>query len=186
MNISEHTQASFSDRTSAGQLSQSQALANWRLKDVVHDVKTSAYCGPTAVAAITGEPISVVRDAYRFAQYGRRWIDFARRPPVMGTTQIETASVLRLFGFQGYWEFKPHKPTLAAYLASRKGAPRTNPTAIFLTGHVVAVRGWEFCDTFTDGMVVDADDAPRRRKRVMSVFVITGQTTPKSFPQKPV
>lgn len=170
--------------TSAKSLPKSQSLANWGLKDVIHDVRTSAFCGPTAVAAITGQPISAVRDAYRFVRFEHRWIGFPRRPPIMGTTSEELASVLRLFGFDGHWEYHTDKPTLAAYLKARQGYCRTHPTAVFFGRHVVAIKGWEFCDTFTDGQVVEADDAPHRRKRVRAVFVITEQIAPKTFPRK--
>lgn len=35
-----------------------------------------------------------------------------------------------------------------------------------------------FCDTFSKGVVIDADNAPGRRKRVQKVFVITGRIRP--------
>ncbi len=55
---------------------------------------------------------------------------------------------------------------------------RTHPCVVHVTGHWVAVSGWVFCDTFSKGQVVDADQAPGRRKRAKDVFVITSRCPP--------
>jgi hypothetical protein len=148
-----------------------------KLFNVVNDTKSRAWCGPMAVAAITGSPVSLVRDCFRLARYGKHWIDRPRSPPVRGTTDHEVTLAMRSLGFHGHWQDVDGAPTLAAYLESREGQLRSHPTIVHLTGHYVAVSGWLFCDTYTKGEVVDADDAPGRRKRVKRVFVITRRAT---------
>lgn len=154
------------------------------LRDVLNDTTSRAFCGPTAVAAITGAPVSLVRDAYRLVRNGPSWTDMPRAPAITSTRFHETEKVLRLLGFAGSWQPVAGSPTLAAFLEARSGIVRTHPCAVFVTGHVVAVSGWQFCDTFTKGIVVEADDAPRRRSRVKRVLVITTRIPPSTIPRK--
>jgi len=159
-------------------VSATPAIKTSYLHDIINDTKSRAFCGPTAVAAITGEPISRVRDCYRLVRYGSGWVNRRRAPPIMGTRLVETEKVLRLLGFAVSWQKVTDAPTLAAYLDNRTGMQRTYPCAVRVTGHLVAVSGWLFCDTFSKGQVVDADAAPGRRKRVTDVLVITGRIPP--------
>ncbi|MBU2145849.1 MAG: hypothetical protein KKD02_05840 [Alphaproteobacteria bacterium] len=174
--------ASASTLTLAGD--RQPSLEGHPLRDVRNDTKSRAFCGPTTVAAITGALISEVRNGYRLVRHGPSWINMARAPAIMSTHHLETEKVLRLFGFTGSWERVEGSPTMAAFLKARRGAMRTHPCAVFVTGHVVAVSGWQFCDTFSNGEVVEADDAPRRRARVKRVFVITGRIPPATVPRK--
>ncbi|MGY5811706.1 hypothetical protein ACXHXG_28880 [Rhizobium sp. LEGMi198b] len=154
------------------------AIRTGYLHDVVNDTKSRSFCGPTVVAAITGEPISRTRDCYRLVRHGADWTSWKRAPAIMGTQLWETEQVLRLFGYTGTWHNVLGQPTLAAYLEARTGVQRTHPCIVLVTGHYVAVAGWLFCDTFSKGQVVDADNAPGRRKRVQKAFVITRRITP--------
>lgn len=156
----------------------SDSLERFPLRDVVNDTRSRGFCGPTAVAAIVGQPISLVRDAFRLVRDGRNWINRDRAPVIRGTSRSDVRTVLELFGFTGHWHSIGHRPTLAAYLDERTGLARTHPCIVGLTGHWVALSGWQFCDTFSKGQVVDADIAPRRRARVRSVFIITGHCVP--------
>lgn len=149
-----------------------------RLHDVVNDTKSRAFCGPTAVATITGEPVSRVRDAFRLVRHGAGWTEYDRAPSITGTRDYEVQRVLRLFGYVGSWRRIAGQPTIAGYLEGRTGVERTHPCVVHVTGHWVAVSGWVFCDTFSKGQVVDADEAPGRRKRVKNVFVITSRCPP--------
>lgn len=154
------------------------AIVPGRLHDVVNDTKSRAFCGPTAVAAITGEPVSRVRDAFRLVRHGAGWTEYDRAPSITGTRDYEVQRVLRLFGYVGSWRRIAGQPTLAAWLEGRTGVERTHPCVVHITGHWVAVSGWVFCDTFSKGQVVDADQAPGRRKRAKDVFVITSRCPP--------
>ena len=155
-----------------------KAIVQGRLYDVVNDTKSRAFCGPTAVAAITGEPISRVHNCYRLVRHGSGWVYRRRSPLIKRTNLAETEKVFRLLGFAVSWQKVKGKPTLAAYLENRAGEQRTHPCAVRVTGHLVAVSGWVFCDTFSKGQVVDVDAAPGRRKRVTDVLVITGRIPP--------
>lgn len=148
------------------------------LRDVRNDTRSRAYCGPTAVAAITGAPISMVRDTYRLVRFGREWVHRPTAPGIVGTTYDEAEKVLRLLGFVGVWRHVDGAPTFAAYMQARTGIERTHPGILFVTRHAVAVSGWQFCDTLSKGRVIEADDAPRRRKRVRKVFVVTARIPP--------
>lgn len=147
-------------------------LATHKLRDVVNDTKSRPFCGPTAVAAITGAPISVVRDAFRLARYGRKWLSMPRSPAIKGTWPSEVTAVLSMFGYIGNWAPVSGRPTLARWLDERKGVTRTNPCIMEVTGHVVATSGWQFCDTSSSGVVVEATEALGRRARVRAVFVV--------------
>jgi hypothetical protein len=162
----------------------SPSLEGHPLRDVVNDTRSRAFCGPTAVSAIAGAPVSLVRDAYRLVRYGPRWVEKPRAPSITGTTYYETEKVLRLLGFAASWQPVAGSPTFGAFLETRSGGVRTHPCAVFVTGHVVAVSGWQFCDTHTKGAVVEADDAPRRRARVKRVLLITGRVPPSDIPRK--
>ena len=165
-------------------VNQQPNLEGFHLRDVVNDTRSRAYCGPTTVAAITGMPISLVRDAYRLVRHGAGWVTRPRAPRITGTYWHETEQVLRLLGFTGSWQIFDSAPTFAAFMEKRVGKTRTHPCAVFVTRHVVAVSGWQFCDTFSKGIVVEADDAPRRRARVKKVFVITGRLPASIIPRK--
>lgn len=154
------------------------ALASWSLRDVVNDTKTRPFCGPTAVASITRQPISVVRNAFRLVRHGKDWVNFRQSPPIMGVSIEELEATLRLFGFGGSWKGACPAQSLAAWLENRRGVERTNPLIVRVTGHAVAVRGWEFCDTISNGLVVDANEAPGRRRVVRDVFVIDRMFAP--------
>lgn len=160
------------------------SLEGHQLRDVRNDTKSRAFCGPTAVATIVDEPVSVVRDAFRLARCGASWVNYDRAPAIMGTTHREVEAVLQAFGFIGHWQTVRGNPTLAAFLEERNGDLRTHPTIIEVTGHWVAVCGWQFCDTFSKGQVVEAENAPRRRARVKRVFVLTGRVPPSAIPRK--
>ncbi|MDF1608271.1 hypothetical protein PZ897_08800 [Hoeflea sp. YIM 152468] len=176
MNMHLNPTAISTARTYGSDKPSDEALTNWPLRSIVNDTKTRPFCGPTAVAAITRQPISIVKDAFRLARFGKRWIEFDRSPAIMGVTLAETYHVMNTFGFGGGWESFDRAPSLAAWLETRTGIARTHPVIVHVTGHLVAVRGYEFCDTFSKGLVVDADEAPGRRKKVKDVFVVTGRT----------
>lgn len=165
-------------RTQGSEKPLDEALANWPLRSIVDDTRTRPFCGPVAVAAITRQPISVVRDAFRLTRYGEGWIEYDRSPAIMGVTMAEISHVMNTFGFEGEWESFDRAPSLAAWLETRTGLARTHPVVVHVTGHLVAVRGYEFCDTFSEGLVVDADEAPGRRKKVKDIFVVTGRIPP--------
>jgi len=156
------------------------------LHDVVNDTSSRLRCGLTAVAAITGKTLSEVRDAFRFHRFGPRWPNYDRAPSIMATRPREVEAALRLFGYMGTWRTLLNRPTVAAYLESRYGIERSHPCVVYTGGYCIAVSGWLVCDVLSRGIVIDAQDARRRRARVDHVFVVTGRVQPAhAIPSKP-
>lgn len=148
------------------------------LTAVINDTKTRAFCGPTSIAAITGQPISVVRNACRTARYGNGWRHFDRTPRVAGLRNDHLIEALRLLGYVARLEIVTGRPTLAAWLDNRTTDQVRSTIIVNVTGHYVTVSGYKFVDTFTKGQIVSLRDAPRMRKRVRRIIVITGRCTP--------
>lgn len=146
---------------------------------VENDTERKAYCGPTAIAAVSGQPISRVLDACRTVRNGNNWADECKDvPPVRGISRWVLERALRLLGYAGYWVEDAERPTLAAWLNNRTSVQHQHPCIVNVTRHFVAVAGYQFVDTFTKGQVVEIDEAPHRRKRVERVFVVTRRVPP--------
>jgi hypothetical protein len=114
------------------------------------DVKTKAFCGPTAVAAITGVPISVARNAIRQAS-GKIVTKAGKAHPVMG---VGNKAMLKAMASLG-WNVaeKWHKPagfTVKRYTldAFAKDYGDDGPFIVNVPGHYVAISAGEFCDTY--------------------------------------
>jgi hypothetical protein len=155
-----------------------------RLKDVENDEKARAFCGATAIAAITGEPMSKVKDAIRLARFGMNWVKMDRIPVVKGVYPHHAELALRYLGYEGFWVDVKNKPTLAAWLENRERMMKDYPCLVIVSNHFVAISGHTFCDTFSKGQVVDAEDAPRRRKRVERVYIIQYRVPAQEIPTK--
>jgi Protein of unknown function (DUF3102) len=116
------------------------------LRTPVYDVRSRPYCGPTAMSAVTGRPVSEIGDAIRQASgkitkaNGADW-------PIMG---VDNDSLIKAMAFLG-WNVvemgaEPTKYTLDEF-AHDHG--RRGPFIVNVTGHYVAISDGEFCDTFT-------------------------------------
>lgn len=134
------------------------------------DVKTCAYCGPTAIGVITGKPISKIIETIRMV---RGDDPNTRKKPVRGLPIWETRSTLRHLG----WFSKPvisdiKGQTLAKFLRSRPKELMNVHLLILVTGHWVVVKGRKFADSLTNGEPVFISKAPGRRKRVVRAWVV--------------
>lgn len=146
------------------------------LLPVENDTPYKPYCGPTAIATITGRPISVVLEACRRAVHGDDWPNHhVRNPKIRGLALDHLETALKAFGVVGYWRNVWHQPTLAAWLEGRTQEEFRSVAVVTVTGHYVTVSGEQFVDTFTGGRVFHIDEAPGRRKRVDHVFIVTGR-----------
>lgn len=148
------------------------------LHDAIKDTKSRLYPATCVIASITGVTTSEASDAIRQVRYGERWLDFPYTPPIKGTRGGEIEQALRLLGYIGQWRWLHHKLTLAAYLNDRTGVERDHPCVVFIGNYPVAVSGGVFCDIFSDGVVVDIDDAKGRRRKVSRVLVLTKRIAP--------
>ena len=147
-------------------------MAGGRLRDVENDTGERLYDGPVAVAAITGDPISVVEPVMReqllvFGGWNSR-----RMPNLAAVALLDVADCLERFGFVGTQTFPYPSPTLAAYLKISDAEGNRMPRVIGTTDGFVAVADNELCESATGGIVVDAEDAPARRRRVRWVFEV--------------
>ncbi|KEQ03791.1 hypothetical protein [Pseudorhizobium pelagicum] len=156
------------------------------LHDAVNTTNSRLRCGLTVVASITGKTVTEVRDAFRLHRFGARWPNYDRAPAITSTRPREVEAVLRLCGYIGHWRTLCDRPTVAAYLESRSGIERSHPCVVYTGSYCIAVSGWVVCDVFSRGVVIDAQDARRRRARVDDVFVVTGRVQPdNNIPSKP-
>lgn len=161
-----------------------EAIKTHHLHDVDNDTKSRLYSGSAVVASITGVSLSKAKDAIRQVRYGSRWLDLPRTPPIKRTSDGEIEGALRRLGYVGYWRHLPDRMTLAAYLSSRTGVERDHPCVVVLSTHYAAVSGGVFCDIFSNGIVIDIDEAEGRRKRVSRVLVLTKRIAPSTIPSR--
>jgi hypothetical protein len=125
------------------------------------------YCGPVAVAALTGvQPdyavmlIQILRDDAR---------------PVTTTYLHELAHVFQDLGYRLSVTAKLdaiNPPTLAAWERQRTRREFERPLLVALTDHWTAINGNWFADTYTSGRPVRISDAPRRRALVRAVYAV--------------
>lgn len=160
------------------------AIKTHHLHDVDNDTKCRLHSGTVAMASITGEPMSRVRDAVRLNRHGAVWVDRRRAPAITKTHDDEIESTLRLLGYAGEWHDIKGRPTLAAYLKARTGIQQSHPCVVFMNNHRVAISGELFCDVTNNGLMVDIDRAPWRRKQVHRVFVLTHRIPATPIPSK--
>ncbi len=119
-----------------------------------YDVRGRAFCGPTAIAAITGEPISVIREVIR-SQIGTKSDGTAM--PVMGisnTVLLGTMTVLkwRVINESGSTDNRLNRMDVfrfGDFLNHIQMHEHDGPYIVNVTGHYYAVDADEICDTHT-------------------------------------
>jgi hypothetical protein len=134
------------------------------LYEVSNSLDGKVYCGPMALAAITGLDTATI--VAKLKDNRRR---VSGNPTIRGTRFGELAMVASEFGWsvEHIKTFIRNPPTLAGWAKTRD---RDTAYLIAVTGHWVALKGHWFCDTRTCGVPVRFTKAPHRRKRVESVF----------------
>ena len=122
------------------------------------------YCGPVAVAALIGANVDEVIRVIQQHRNNRRQVRF--------TYHYELQHALRHFGhdLQLVADLSRNSPTLATWERERTDWDFEQAWLLIVTGHWVAVRGWWFADTFSNGSPVRIANAPRRRKRVRYAY----------------
>ncbi len=144
------------------------------LHKVNNDTCGKGYCGPYAIAAVTGHPLSVVLDTCRAIRFGSRLVMMSRPPRIGQMNKVEVSAVLSCLigGAIREWvdltSSERGAPSFAAWLNSRNRDDE-NRTAIVHIGHgrgshVVAVSGRRACDTHSRGIPVHVADIKGRRK----------------------
>lgn len=128
----------------------------------LHHVEGFAFCGPTAIAAITGQPLETVIAAVTAhrAKHGTPRRLRNRGAVVRSMFASEIAPVCEALG----WRAEEHHGacmTFAQWQRVRKQAPYV----VLVTGHFVAVSGHWFVDT-RYREPIPLTRAPYRRMRV--------------------
>lgn len=109
------------------------------------------YCGPTAMAAVTGEPLAVIRDAIREVR-GKRAAD-GDWMPITGLSNSELVNAMIRLGWLPVEKvetdnnYSRHdKFTFGNFLQVHG---YTGPFIVNVTNHYIAVSNGEVCDTHT-------------------------------------
>lgn len=129
----------------------------------------SEFCGPTAIAAVTGEDFDTIRAAIRQAS-GKLETKDGRAHPVMG---VRIEWLVAAMGFLG-WRAVEHQATdnrrnrrdifsLGDFLDAH-GKDHAS-YIVNVTGHYYAIGNGEICDTFTK-LPMDIVRFRKRRKWV--------------------
>lgn len=132
------------------------------LHPVINDTPRRVYCGPAAIAAISGRKVSAVKQAI-YATRGRY--------AIRGMTTIQLINALGHLGHPPGrildWSHKPAKQrqTLAQYISQRDHDGRE---LIVLTTHCCVIEGAWYVDNATP-TPAGLHRAPNRRGRVKTV-----------------
>lgn len=106
-----------------------------------------AYCGPTAMSAVTGERISVIRDAVRYVS-GRVETADGRAYPVTGVSNEDLVDAMQLLGWEVIAsETGNHRRDVCTLGDFLDEYGDDGPFIVCVTGHYYAVSHGEICDT---------------------------------------
>jgi hypothetical protein len=120
----------------------------------IYDVRVLPYCGPTAIAAVTGEPVSVIRDIIR-SQIGTKSNGDAR--PIMGVSREILLKTMHTLGWlviakSGDTNNRENPKDvfrLGDFLDHLQMREQAGPYIVNVTRHYYAVDQDEICDTRT-------------------------------------
>lgn len=121
-----------------------------------HDHRSKLWCGPAAIAAVTGHPTSTI---YRVVQANEK------RNRIMGMFPGELNRAMHSLGYTGKDEMHPRGMTLAQFAAAHSDKFAQHPMIVATTEHFVVLHGRRFVDNVTQDPVW-IKDAPHRRARV--------------------
>lgn len=128
----------------------------------LHSIKgKNSYCGPAAIAALTGVTTDDAARELR-AVSGRRAIKWCYTS--------ELVAALERLGYRATETRVGDNPTLARWLREREN--RGVATIVLVTGHFVAVKGNKFADNRNPDPIF-ISKAPGRRRRVKYVLTVT-------------
>lgn len=131
--------------------------------------RTRRWCGPTAVAAITGCGYDAAIDAFRQVR---------GKPTIKGVYGYEMNNVMGRMGYKlNRMESHHHMKlftcmTLAEFLRRLHPMFKDKVLLVNVTRHYVVVYNGRIIDTHTLGKIVPASKYPKRRKRVVCVHVV--------------
>ena len=128
-----------------------------------HTNKSSLWCGPAAIAAVTGYDTATIHRVARSVCNRRR---------LAGMYLSELAATLQALGAKNTLHRLSGKlPTLAQWLKAHTQTLRNKTVVLVVGNHYVTVSGRYFIDNHTVD-AVPLRDAPRRRARVRAVVLV--------------
>lgn len=109
-----------------------------------YDVRSS-YCGPTAISAVTGERVSLIKELIRMHSGKRR---------VVGVSNNALLATMASLGWRVAWGEATENRSCGRQDVYRLGDflddhGQRGPFIVNVTGHYIAVGNGEVCDTFT-------------------------------------
>lgn len=133
-----------------------------KLHPIKHDLKTVCWCGPGALATLTGHPTSYIMEVLRYV---------TRRQTVKGVSHTELIQAGELLGLR-FWPQMTRRRTLARWTAEQRDLLRAGAVVFNVSNHYVTVSGRMFNDNWTK-TPVPLKKAPRRRARVRAAWHVT-------------
>lgn len=139
------------------------------LYEIHHDNKSKLWCGPAAIAAVTGHPTSVITALLREIRGG----------PVKGIHNYQLIDAMRRLGYAPKQQVSVSGRCSLAEFARQQGALfATTPMIVQVTGHYVVLAGRRMVDSHTRRPVW-ISDAPHRRKAVNVAWTFVKAGEPK-------
>lgn len=118
-----------------------------------YDEPSGRYCGPTAICAVTGLPLSVVKAAIRQAS-GKITDAAGRAHRVSGVAPEHLVGAMALLGWNVVGEAEhPHLRGQHDHVTFRDFCHQcgdNGPFIVNVTGHYIAVGWGEICDPMND------------------------------------
>lgn len=149
----------------------------------VVDVAHRPYCGPTAIAALTGVPISRIEKMLRRCRRNSYRDAMGRKIPIKGTHTWEVVKVLKRLGCK-VEEFKsPLESTFGKFVDDTK---HMGAFLVEVTGHWMASHKGLFCDTWSLSGPVPIEGYWKAQRRVRRAWTVQAPTTPLYTTGEPV
>jgi hypothetical protein len=138
------------------------------LYEINHDRRSTLWCGPAAIAAVTGKPTSEIH-AKISEVGGRQNIKGVYNRELLNTLQALGAPAEEVWSLR--WSTHSKPPTLAAWLRENRSLYADRPVIVQVTRHYVTVFGKRLIDNTTGGTVA-LGSAPHRRARVKRAWAV--------------
>lgn len=153
-----------------------------KLKPLINDTDGQhIFCGPTAMAAITGRKVSKVLDALRVGRWGRDWkrshrecYGYRRSPQIKGTYAGQMSRAFDHLGFIMYTEPFAKPMTLDRFAQLKRGSEFAY--LIEVKHHWIAFAGGKVADTSTKGVPVKVADFKGRADPMLRVWRVYRRT----------
>lgn len=153
-----------------------------KLHPIVHDLKTTLWCGPGALATISGQPSSVCMKALRDSTWQDRPIKG------VGCGLLVKAAARLGYRLTSLPVNAGHKLTMAAWTRENAAAFAQNPVVLVVANHYVTVKGRSFNDNWCK-VPMPLKKARLRRARVCNAYRVEEMnpdtTPPIAKPIKP-